>query len=211
VRIGVRGLFRFLELIFVDPEKPPVLEEEHYPRDKQGRPDLGRFTRPLDHYLRYLEEYFTSLGPDGPDQAAWQSHAYLKGVFGQWGLIAKGPGEALPYVLQLLDNPLTEARSAAAAVLDAWADDGDFGPHLVDAATKEKDPETLSTLLGTIGRLRIISALPLLARVLRSPASKAGDVDWSAVEALSAIARERFDRASNPKAAADEWLQLQGL
>lgn len=163
-------LLRRLRLAFLGPPSPPALEEERFPRDAVGRPDLTRFTRPLDHYIGYVEAYLTSLDPNAPTATgaeswrhnrAWQSYAYRKGVLGQWGLIARGPAEALPYVLGLLRHKIPEARSSGAGVLEAWTDATPH-PDLVlhvraaaerEANAEEPDPETLSILRGLLERL----------------------------------------------------------
>ena len=129
---------RIVRDIFTGPPKPPALEEESYPRDKMGRPDLRRFTKPLSHYVSYMEDYHKSLGPTGPGDPVWQSFAYRKGVLAQWGIIAKGPSEALPYVVGLLENPLPEARSAAAGILGEWKTAASFIPDLVSALERER-------------------------------------------------------------------------
>ena len=203
--------FRIVRNIFIDPRDPPVLEEESYPRDSMGRPELKRFTKPLSHYIGYMEDYHQALGPAGPTDPAWQSFAYRKGVLAQWGMIAKGPSEALPYVLGLLESPLPEARSAAAGIIGEWRKDDSFIPHLVSALEKEDDIETLSTLAGALGRLKARAALPRLAALLRAPNSDEGDLSWSVIEAVSAIAGRDFMSTADPKRATDNWLAEQGV
>lgn len=203
--------FRIVRDILNDPRQPPALEEELYPRDAMGRPDLQRFTKPLSHYISYMEDYHKALGATGPADAAWQSFAYRKGVLAQWGIIAKGPSEALPYVLGLLESPLPEGRSAAAGILGEWQKDPTFIPHLVSALERDDDIETLSTLAGTLGRLKARAALPRLAALLRAPNSDEGDLSWSVMEAVSAIAGKDFISTPDPKQATDDWLREQGI
>ena len=203
--------FRIVRNIFIDPRDAPALEEESYPRDSMGRPDLRRFTKPLSHYIGYMEDYHKSLEASGPTDSAWQSHAYRKGVLAQWGFIAKGPSEALPYVVDLLEHPLPEARSAAAGILGEWKTDPAFIPHLVSALEKEDDIETLSTLAGALGRLKARAALPRLAALLRAPNADEGDLSWSVIEAVSAIAGRDFMSTADPKAATENWLGEQGV
>jgi hypothetical protein len=225
----VNALLRWLRIVFLGPVRPPLLEEERFPRDASGRPDLTRFVRPLDHYIGYLDAYLESLRTDarptgGAAQrphtdSAWQAYAYRKGVLGQWGLIARGPGEALPYVITLLGHPLPEARQAGAGVLDAWVG-AQPHPNLAayaltaaerEASAPERDAETLSVLVELLGRIKSVESLPLLARVLRAPESRAGDVDVAAAQAVGAIAGESFEPANDPRAAADRWLRARGL
>lgn len=187
---------------------PPKLEEESYPRDALGRPDLQRFTKPISHYTGYLDEYLEALV--SAVDPAHQSFAYRKGVLGQWGLIAKGPTEGLPYVLRLMRHSVPEGRSAAAGILDAWSTDRSLIPHLIDALAREQDTETLSTLIGTLGRLKVATALPRLAALLRSPDSDHGDLSWSVIEAVSAIAGVRFTAKADPRGSTDEWLRQHG-
>src|SRR5688572_23926955 len=224
--MSLNGLFGWLKLIFFGRPKPPVLEEARFPTDKMGRPDLTRFTRPVDHYIGYVDAYLTSLTPPPPGHPVpresrdppWQVYAYRKGVLGQWGLIARGPGEALTHVLTLLKHPLPEGRQAAAGVLEAWTQRGgnpDLGTHALaaaerEAADAEPDPEVLSVLLGILGQLRMRDALPLIARVLRADWAKTGDVDYSAAEAVAEFARESFGR-DDPRGGAERWLLEQGF
>lgn len=185
-----------------------TLEEETYPRDAMGRPDLKRFTKPLTHYTQYIDDYLASFAT--AREAAEQSFAYRKGVVGQWGVIACGPANGLPYVLQLLKHPVPEGRSTAAGILGAWDDNPTLVPHLLDVLATETDIETLSTVMSLLGRMKVHAALPRLAELLRAPNSDEGDLSWSVVEAVSAIARKRFASMPDPKRAADEWLRSQG-
>jgi hypothetical protein len=199
-----------LDLLF-GRERGKTLEEEGYPRDAMGRPDLSRFRKPVAHYAAYFDEYLASLGPQGPASAAAQQLAYRKSVLAQWGLIAKGPRDALPYVKQLLARSEPESRSAAAAVLEAWTGrDSSFVPELLAAAEAETDPETLSTLISALAAARTRSALPLLGRILRDPASKTGDLHWAVVEGVSKIAGRRFRLSDEGLRDADAWLREQG-
>jgi hypothetical protein len=215
---------RWLQRMFLGGERPPILAEERFPRDASGRPDLTRFEKPVAHYSSYIEDYLASLEPSlrsenraHPATAEWRSYAYRKGVLGQWGLIARGPAEALPVVLRLLQHPVAEGRQAGAGVLQAWTPErGDFEAAALAAAERElgspePDIETLGVLFGVLARIRSESALPILARVLRAPESSTGDLDWSAVEALETIAGKRFTREADPKQAAESWLRGRGL
>jgi hypothetical protein len=181
----MRPLFRILRDILLGSAASSQLEEESYPRGRLGRPDLSHFTKPLEHYTRHIDDYLMSLGPTGPRDAPAQSLAYRKGVIGQWGVIARAPAQALPYVLQLLRKPVAEGRRAAAGILDDWATDATFVPQLLSAADSEQDIETLSVLVGTVGRLRARAALPLLASLLRSPDRVDGDLGWSVIDAIA--------------------------
>jgi len=213
-------ILRWLRSILLGAEKPPDLEEAHYPRDASGAPDLTCFTRPVEHYTRYIDDYLESLeAPRGapPRAREWQVYEYQKYVFGQWGLIARGSSEALPTVLRLLRHRIPEGRQAASGVLDAWSDGGTaLEESALAAAEKElagpdTDIETLSTLIGILGRERSEASLPLLARVLRDPNSRNGDVDWCSIEAIGDIAGQKFVREAEAKQAAQRWLQQRGL
>ena len=219
-KLGRMGkVLRWLRAILIGADRPPDLEESRYPRNASGAPDLTRFTGSVEHYERYIADYFESLeSPRGTlADREWQTHAYQKYVLGQWGLIARGPSEALPTVLRLLQHRLPEGRQAASGVLGAWSDAGTAleAPLLKAAeqelAAPETDIETLSTLIGILGRERSEASLPLLARVLRDPASRNGDIDWCAIEAIGDIARRRFVKEPEPKQAAERWLQERGL
>jgi hypothetical protein len=216
-RAVMHGVLRWLASLFRGAPAPPRLEEERFPRDAAGRPYLTCFTRPANYYQGYIDDYLESLGSPKPS-FEWQAHAYRKGVLGQWGLIARGPGEAFPFVHRLLRHPVAEARQAGVAVLDAWArDGGNFEVAALSAAEQElaapsqTDIQTLTALLGMLGRVRSKSALPLIARVLRAPNSAMGDLDRSAIEALESISGEQFSQQSEPKHAAELWLRERGV
>lgn len=210
------------ELLVGSPE-PPVLEEERFPRDSMGRPDTSRFVHPASHYASYIEAYLATLRPATGRQerrgSVWQSYAYRKGVIGEWGLIAHGPSEALPFVVRLLTDPLPEARQKATGVLEAWMGagrDAEIEAHALAAAEREAgkeepDIETLGGLLGILGRLRSQQALPLMARVLRMPGASTGDLDWATADAVAAVGGESFDHAGDRRAAAERWLRKRGL
>ena len=215
---------RWLREILLGPEKPPRLEEERFPVDAKGRPDLTRFTKPVDHYAGYIEDYLASLdtrgnsrNPTQPSTSEWQVYSYRKGVFGQWGLIARGPAQALPVVLELLQHRVAEGRQAGAGVLSAWKpESADLQEAALAAAERElsgpdTDIETLGVLMDILARARSEAALPLIARVLRDAKSSEGDLDWSAMEALEVFAAQKFTREPDPKLAADHWLKAQGL
>src|SRR5687767_10935527 len=216
----MHAALRWLKHVLFGEETPPRLDEERFPIDATGRPDLTRFTQSVAYYAGYIDEYLKSLdvrGSRNPATSAWQSYAYRKGVFGQWGLIARGPAEALTTALELLRHPVAEGRQSGAGVLGAWARDGvDLVAPSLEAAERElsqpeSDVETLSSLMEVLGRARSEAALPLLARVLRAPESATGDLDWSAMEALQEIAGQRFVDQSDPKQAADRWLRERGM
>ena len=217
--VSLGTVLRRLRSVLIGADQPPELEESRYPRNASGAPDLACFTRPVEHYERYITDYLESLeSPKGTlANREWQTYAYQKYVFGQWGLIARGPAEALPTVLRLLRHRIPEGRQAASGVLDAWSDARTpvEAPLLAAAerelAGPETDIETLSTLIGILGRERSEAALPLLARVLRDPGSSNGDVDWCAIEAIGDIARRKFVKEPEPKQAAERWLQQRGL
>ena len=177
-----------------------------------GRPDLSRFTKPVAHYAAYFDEYLASLGPQGPASSTAQRLAYRKGVLAQWGLIAKGPRDALPYVKRLLARSEPESRSAAAAVLEAWTGrDSSFAPDLLAVAEGETNPETLSTLISALAAARTRSALPLFGRILRDPRSRDGDVHWAVVEGLAKMAGKPFELSEDGLRDADAWLREQGV
>ena len=138
-------------------------------------------------------------------------------MLGQWGLIACGPERALPTVLRLLQHKVAEGRQAASGVLEHWTDNGaELGVPVLAAAEKElasaeTDIETLSILVGILGRIRYEAGLQLLARVLRDPNSRNGDLDWCAIEAIGDISRQKFVKQSEPREAAARWLQERGL
>jgi hypothetical protein len=223
----VSDLLQRLRGILLGGPKPPVLEEARFPVDRMRRPDLTRFTRPLEHYVGYIETYLASLQPIPRGQpvpperrsSEWQAHAYHKGVFGQWGLIAIGPAKALDYVLTLLRHDLPEGRQSGAGVLEAWVEAGqsaDLTAHALafaerEASESEPDPETISVLITVLGRAKRRDALPLLARIFRAPWANVGDVDFDAATAIGEIAGKSFARKPDPRAAAEQWLTEQGL
>ena len=217
------AVLRWLSEALFGPPGPPVLEEERFRRDSMGRPDLSRFVHPASHYAGYIEEYLAALRPTAGlgDRrgSAWQSYAYRKGVIGEWGLIARGPSEALSFVVRFLNDPLPEARQKATGVLEEWMGagrDAEVEAHALAAAEREAarlepDIETLGALLGILGRLRSAEALPLMARVLRRPDASTGDLDWATADAVAAFAGKSFDHTGDRRDAAERWLRARGL
>ena len=206
----MNSILGFLRKLLFGAQRPPILEEERYPRWPNGRPDLSYFRKPLLYYTDYFEDYLTSLGPDGPREPEWQSYAYRKGVLGEWGIIACGPGEGLPYVLKLLRHRLPEARVAAASIMNEWSTSDALTPHLLSAFETERDIETLSVLADALARRKETKAIPRMALLLRNPASLQGDLDWSMMEALGTISGQNFRNDTDPKRAAERWLQENG-
>lgn len=220
----MNAALRWLKLVLLGGEKPPALPEDRYPQVARGVPDLSYFKHPVAYYEAYADEYLASLDPKTaepprPDRkyAEWQGYWYRKYVLAQWGLIARGPAEALPTVLRYLKHRIPEGRQLASGVLGDWARKkiDVTAPALAAAeqefASAEPDIETLGTLLTLLGESRAESALPLMARVLRDPRSKNGDLDWNAMEAIGEVARKKFVKEPDPMRAADEWLRARGL
>jgi len=217
------GALHWLRELLFGPPGPPALEEERFPRDSMGRTDLTRFVHPASHYAAYVDDYLASLRPsNGREErpgSAWQSYAYRKGVIGEWGLIARGASESLPFVVRLLNDPLPEARQTASGVLQAWlgaGDDAAIEAHALAAAAREisqdePDVEAVSGLVEVLGRLRSQQALPLLARVLRMPGASRGDIDWTTADAVASIAGESFDDGGDRREAAELWLRARGF
>lgn len=217
-------MFQQLRKLLLGPPGPPRLEEERYPRDSMGRPDLTRFVRSAEHYAGYIDEYLSTLRPSSADaeprSTEWLRYAYRKGVLGEWGLIARGPSESLPFVVRLLRDLLPEARQKAAGILDAWVSaDGNHSTieeHALaaaerEAALDEPDVEALSGFVGILGRTRSQRALPLLARLLRMPSASIGDLDWATADAIAETVGKAFDRSGDRREAAERWLRSHGL
>ena len=216
-------MFQRLRELLLGPSGPPPLEEERYPRDSLGRPDLTRFVRPAEYYAGYIDEYLSTLRPSPADMEARSTeslrYAYRKGVLGQWGLIARGPAESLPFVVRLSSESVPEGRQMAAGILEAWVSaDGNAAieEHAVAATEREAaldapNVEALNGFVGILGRTRSQRALPLLARLLRLPSASNGDLDWATADAIAEIAGKAFDRSGDRREAAERWLRSQGL
>ena len=200
----------FLREVFLGKPKVPALEEDRYPVGPRGTPDLTRFTKPMQHYTGYIDDYLRSLKTTERHENEWYAREYRKMVYGQWGLIARGPQEALPYVLQMLEHRESEARSAAAGILDRWANDSTLVQHLLNALRTEQDIETLSILADTLGRLKVRDALPRLAELIRAPDASNGDLDWNVAGAIGEISGQEFGQGRERVAAADSWLRNNG-
>jgi hypothetical protein len=187
----------------------PRIPEDEIPVDASGRPDLSRYTRPLEHYCRYYEEYqaLTARRTRVPDEVV--RAAYAKKVHATWAFIARG-AESLPYVLKLLRSPDPEARADAAGILADLGDREGVADALLRVAEEESDPEALTVALDALARLREPRALPLIARIVRDPARDEGDVRWCAVESLERYARRKFTKQPDPVAAACAWLEARG-
>lgn len=132
-----------------------------------------------------------------------------KRVEGLWGLIARGQ-ESVPYLVGLLANPDAEARADGASALAAiGAAEPGIQQPLIDALQRAATHEERDTILMALGQMRSKDAIPTIARFIRDDATD-GDTRSTAVEALGAIARRRFDNRPDPLAAAIEYLDHLG-
>jgi HEAT repeat protein len=189
----------------------PVVPEDLLfiaPREKDGSPKLRYFTKPLEHYIGYFEDYLAIFNSQAKLSSRQISLACSKGSWAQWGFIAKGT-ESLPYVMELLKRPIPEAREAAANVLFGLArQDGVIEP-LLDALATEDDEQTRGGMIQALGALRSKKAIPVLAQLIRD--QKMDEENrWVAMESLGEIVGRMFVRQDSPIKAAEDWLTKHG-
>jgi HEAT repeat protein len=155
-------------------------------------PDLRRFRRSAQAYLDLHHQ-------------ACRENDFAKRVEAQWGLIARGR-DAVPILLDLLTSDDPWSREDAAAAL-AWLGAND--PATVEALTRAlrtaSEDEERDSIILALGEMRSTAPVPVLAGLIRDPATDE-ETRGTAIEALGRIARRRFDRQPDPRAAATAWL-----
>lgn len=166
--------------------------DDVYVADHRGVPDLSHFTAPAETYYRLHLE-------------ALRERDFNKRVAASWGLIARG-GESLPYLMLMLRSRDAGSREDAAGAL-AWlgTDAGGVVRELLLALEQETGQQARDSIVLTLGALKNRAAIPALAELIRSEDTD-GDTRRCAVESLGKIVRKRFDKQTDPEAAAVTWL-----
>ena len=184
--------------------KSPGLKEDNYPVDKQGRPDVARYTDSLAYYRDMYQQHLDTIEGRKHGPGYETELAFKRRVHAMWGLIAKG-ADAIPYALTLLDRPEAEAREDAAAILEEVGKEGEVADGLLRSLSSETDATVRDSLIIAVGRLKSRKAIPLLAKIISND-QEDGDTRWTAVESLGVVVRRRFMDQSDPLQSALDWL-----
>ncbi|QIG43815.1 hypothetical protein G5V58_14480 [Nocardioides anomalus] len=165
------------------------------PENSRGVPDLTQLTDPA---ASYHQQHLDALR-DGDFRAR---------ATASWGLIARGR-ESLPFLGSMLASRDPDSVADAAGVL-AWLGHADptFVDGLVAALPRQADHESTDAIVLALGALGSRKAVPALAALVRDDGTD-GDTMACAVESLGKVARRRFDRRPDPRAAARAWLDAQ--
>ena len=176
------------------------LKEDAIPKDKQGRPDISRYTDSAQYYVAMYQQYLDASASRNYDA----NLEFRRRVHATWGLIAKGV-EAVPHALAMLKGKDADAREDGAAILAEVGKDSGAVEQVLEALAAEKDATARDSMVLALGALKARAAIPALAGLIRDAATD-GDTRWTAVESLGRIVRRRFVKESDPVKAAIEWL-----
>jgi hypothetical protein len=184
------------------------LKEQDYPVAENGKPDLSRYSDPVEHYLELYERYLGTIG--GRSGSGYEQElAFARRVHATWGLIAKGAA-AVPHALLMLRHAERDAREDGAAILAELGARAEIVDGLLDALEAETSSEPRDSIIAALGQMRSQRAIPALAAIVRAESTD-GDTRWTAVEALGRIARKRFLKQVDPISAAKAWLEKRGI
>jgi HEAT repeat protein len=179
------------------------LKEDRIPKDKMGRPDLSRYTDPVQYYVAMYQRYLEAMhGSSGSRYDAQLE--FRRRVHATWGLIAKG-AEAVPHAVAMLRSEDADAREDGAGILAEVGKDGRVIEHVLRALASETDATARDSLVLALGAFKNRAAIPILADLIRDDATD-GDTRWTAVGSLGRIVRRRFLDQAQPVQAALEWL-----
>lgn len=171
-------------------------ESQRYPKKASGKPDLRRYTEPVEHYMAMYDRYLA--GEVDPKLA------FTSRVQATWGLIAKGAA-AIPYAVQMLRHRDGDAREDGAAILAELGKQTQVVDVLLDALEDEVESQARDSMIQALGRMRARKAIPILRETILSERTD-GDTRYMAIEALGRIVRRRFLSRPDPLAAATAWL-----
>jgi hypothetical protein len=174
-----------------------------------------RFTAPASFYLDAYRSYRATAA--SVDDA--QSNAGLDpfGVVAQLperkarvklALASKGT-EAIPFLLEMLRSADGEERDDARGVISLMGGDARVVDSLAESVASATDAETTTALALALGATENPLAIPWLARILGAPAVDSATAQ-AALTSISDLTSERFEDSTDPKAAALDWLQVNG-
>ena len=181
------------------------MKEAWYPVDRSGQPDLHYYRDPVARYVRMYEAYLAGLR----DGRARGRRLWSQRTHATWGLIANG-ALAMEYATSLLRHPEASAREDGAAILGALGGDDGTVDTLVAALQAERDSQACDAIVSTLGHLKSRRAIPALAMLIQDDGVD-GDTQWTAVESLGRITRQRFHAQADPVGAARDWLRRQDV
>jgi len=197
----------FRNLLFSEPKGKYPLEEDSFPKDKSGKPDLSLYKKPLADYIAMYEASMAEIPKRelSPDRAnlAWRQRVYAV-----WGFTAKGT-EAIPYLLTLVRHKNPGAREDSAFLLGELKRSEGIADVLTDQLEKETDLVAKTSFILALGSLRYKQAIPTLARLIFDNRTDP-DHRIDAVDSLDKIAKTSFSKSSDPVGAATEWLKASG-
>lgn len=178
------------------------LEEDEIPVDARGKPDISRYTKPLDYYIALYE---SSLARPARRDLEQSSFLFRKRVHATWGLLAKG-SSAIPYLLHLMQHTSPDAREDASHLLGELKDQAGVADVLLHHMENETDLVARSAMIDALGKLRYQPAIPALARVI---VTTTGDQDLrlDAADSLSRIVGVNFSESGDAVRSASKWLR----
>ena len=197
----------FRSLLFSEPKHKYSLEEDSFPKDKRGKPDLSFYKKPLTHYIRMYEASMAEI----PKEELLQDRANLawrQRVYAVWGFTAKGT-EAIPYLLTLVKHKNPDAREDSAFLLGELKRSEGIADTLTEQLEKETDLVAKTSFILALGSLRYKPAIPALAKLIFDGRTDP-DHRIDAVDSLDRIAKTSFSKSSDPVGAATEWLMANG-
>jgi hypothetical protein len=123
----------------------------------------------------------------------------------------------VPFAVELLNSKMPEVREAGAGILGEVGANDDVIEKITGTLEAEHRRvsqegsffETLDTLVLVVGKMKNKRSIPALAILVRDTTLN-GDSRHGAVEALGTLVRKRFDKQSDPIAAAITWLDTNG-
>jgi hypothetical protein len=142
------------------------LKEDRILTNKNGRPDLARYTDSVDYYVAIYQQYLEAVnGASGRDDDAHL--AFRRRVHATWRLIAKGV-MAVPHVVAMLRSKDADAREDGAAILAEIGRDSHAVEHVLQAPGSETDAAARDSLILALGAFKDRVAIPALADLIRN-------------------------------------------
>jgi hypothetical protein len=174
-----------------------------------------RFTSPAPFYL----DAYRSYRATADSVVGSRSNAELDpfGVVAQLperkarvklAIASKGT-EAIPFLLEMLRSPDHEERDDARGVIALMGSDGRVVDSLTESVANATDAETTEALAVALGATENQLSIPCLARILGAPGVD-GATAQAALTSIAALTNQRFEDSANPKAAALDWLRVNG-
>lgn len=203
---GIAKHFAKMRQVFL-PKRKFRLEEDNIPIDARGKPNLSRYTKPLDHYISLYEASLTRI-PEAEFSEEQANLAFRQRVHATWGLRAKG-AEAIPFLLTLVGRKNSNAREDASFLLGELKRTDGNADALLTHLNSEKDLVAQSAIIQALGKLGYQPAVQAMARLILSDKIDR-DIRLDAADSLGQIVKIAFFESDDPLAAAISWLGTQG-